>query len=377
MKISFLYGQWCLSFRGSLDFQGLWQDPRGLSGSELGIIRTAEEMVKLGHDVHMYTISKDTEYHGIKIHPIAEADTAETDAWVSWNEPELLRGLKGFRVCEQMLNSFEYCKLGFDDHVDLWCSPSDNHREMVLGMEHDHDLQIDGSPRGLYKANPDKWVTVMLGCDPERYVGRAEKVPGRVVYCSSPDRGLHWLLQEWHKIKSAVPHATLKIFYRLKPWLDTMHGMKYHHPPRPDLESLRSRAFYIEECLRRMPDKGIEVCDSVCREQIEREMSAAEVLAYPCDTIRYSEGFSCTILECCAARACPVILDTDALGSIYRDACVVVPRDDLSGWSDAVIRALKDSEFRQGINDRAEAFAKELTWAARTKQLEQLLLSRL
>ena len=38
-------------------------------------------------------------------------------------------------------------------------------------------------------------------------------MPGRVIWCSSADRGLHWLLSQWPKIKEAVPYASLKVFY--------------------------------------------------------------------------------------------------------------------------------------------------------------------
>lgn len=384
MRVALIYGDWCLSFRGAWDFRDLWHDPRGMSGSELAFVRIAQELVKLGHEVTLFTTAghidasgnkvQQKDFNGIPVKPLAERVDFDGDVALVLNEPELLRDCTKVKVraCEQYLNSFEYCRLGFDSHVDLWLSPSDSHRDMILGMKHEHDLRIDGSPRGYYEPDPAKWVTVPLGCDPERY-GNAPKVSGRVVYCSSPDRGLHLLLQEWPKIKKAAPHASLRIFYRLKPWLDDMHNMRYN----PAVEPLRARGYYIEECLRRMPDMGIEICDSVSRERIEQEMSAAESLAYPCDTIRYSEGFSCTILECCAARACPVIFDTDALGSIYGNACAVVPRGDMGAWSDTIIRALQDSEFREATNRTARALAEELTWQKRTKTLESVLLSRM
>jgi len=213
-----------------------------------------------------------------------------------------------------------------------------------------------------------------LGCDPEHYPP-TEKVPGRVVYCSSPDRGLHWLLQEWQAIKKAAPHANLKIFYRLQPWIDGFKNVAYF----PPIERLRARANYIEDALKRLSDPkwAIEVCDSVSRDQIEREMSMAEVLAYPCDTTAWSEGFSCTTLEGCAARACPVIMDCDALGDIYRGAICVADRGDVDGWRDHVIRMLTSKPDREEKERAAVEFAAAHTWKRTAERLMEQIDKRL
>lgn len=377
MKIAILFGAWCLTFRGTLPFRGHRQDPRGLTGSELGFVRIAQELVKLGHEVTAYTVSQETEFEGITIRPVTAAGEidATTDAAIAINEPELLRGCKAkLRVCELWLNSFDFCKVGFEKHVDLWCSPSQGHLDMIL--RETHEVEVTPSNVGaLFRADPKNWTVIPLGCDPERYPVDSVKVSGRVVYCSSPDRGLHWLLQEWPHIKRAAPHATLRIFYRLQAWIDNFKDTAYS----PPIEELRGRAVYIQECLRRMsgPEWGITVLDSVSREQIEREMCEAEVLAYPCDTTRWSEGFSCTILEACAARACPVITDCDALEGIYHGHCIVQPRADLKAWRVNVIESLTNEPFRNAWNESARAFAEKLTWMKHAEQLSAAIESKL
>ncbi len=282
------------------------------------------------------------------------------------------------RVCYQLVNSFDYCKAGFQEHVDLWLSPSNAHRAKMLETQ-DVELGAEG-PKERWSPNPAQWEVVPLGCDPDRFeediegqaiVPRYNKVSGRVVYCSSPDRGLHWLLQEWPAIRRAVPHAHLRIFYRLRDWIAGFENTPYF----PPIEGLRARALYIEEALRRLEGHGVELFDSVSRERVEQEMGEAQVLAYPCDTVRWSEGFSCTVLEACAAQACPVITDCDALGNIYRqwsvhygDACVVVAKEDALGaswqerWRDNVIDVLLNRERREAMNRSAVQFAKGRTW---------------
>jgi len=384
MKIAITFGPMCLTFRGTLEFSGHRQDPRGLTGSEIGFIRIAQELRALGHEVTAYTNSHESEWEGITIRPLdARGEVDETfDAAISINEPEVLQIMHPkVRVCEQWLNSFDYCNSGFEAFVDLWVSPSAGHRDFILASEHATRMTGTGELGIPYKPEPEKWVGIPLGCDPDRYP-QTEKVPGRVVYCSSPDRGLHWVLQEWPAIKRAVPNATLKVFYRLQPWIEGFRPKDGARSPRlwfrnqlpeyfPPTEPLLARANYIEETLKRLsgPEWGITVCDSVSREQIEREMCEAEVLAYPVDTIRWSEGFSCTILEACAARACPVLWDCDAIGGIYCKNCIVHKRGDIKWWRKAVIACLQDKEIRDAWNKKARALAEELTWAEHVRRL--------
>lgn len=384
MRIAVLFGGMCLSFRGSLDFEQLWTDPRGLTGSELGAVRIAEELAKLGHDVTLRTVSADTAWHGVKIERI-DSPMGEFDLVIAINEPELLRGITGpYRVCMYWLNDASFNKVGFSEWVDLFCSPSAAHmRQMFENAEWHKVEKTPEHPDGKAKYIPEQaaWEVVELGCDPERYEP-TEKIPGRVIYTSSPDRGLHWLLQEWPAIKRAAPHATLHIFYRLEPWLRGFDQTPYF----PPIEPLRERAQYIEECLtrfRELDGLGVTLRDSVSRETIEREMSRAEVLAYPCCTTTWSEGFSCSVLECCAAGTAPIITDCDALGEIYAE---LEPTERMHGvepvgnwvpfWRDRVIRALTDEAFRTDMSRRARALAERLTWQKTAARIVELASTR-
>ena len=373
MKIEVLFGRWSLSFRGSLDFASLWTDPRGLTGSELGCVRIAAELAAAGHDVTIRTVSSDREWGGCQIASIDDP-IGPCDAVVSINEPDLLRAAPqgALRVTCFWLNDVSFCKAGFHEHVDLFCSPSAPHLEQI--MTNPAWRRVEVSPerpegREQYEPAPAKWCVVPLGCDPERFTGH-EKIPGRVVHCSSPDRGFHWLAREWPAIKRAVPHATLHVFYRFDPWLRGFDKTPYF----PAIEPLRQRANYAEECLKRFAERGglgVTLRDSVSRETIEREMAQAECLAFPCDTTTWSEGFSCTVLEGCAARACPIITDCDALAGVYGAALPIVYRggDWQATFRERVIRALTDETWRDAVNDRAEAFASELTWRRTAERL--------
>jgi len=384
MRIALLYDPWLLSARKTLDLDGYRDDPRGMTGSEQCAVRLYEELRAAGHSVRLFTASKGyVRDIGGGVENWHERGNWTNDLAISINCPDGLREVNAkFKVCYALLNDWTFCKVGFEKHVDLFVSPSQPHLEQVLTNPAWRRVEMaPDAPngRGRYEPDPSKWCVVPLGTDPERYEG-VKKVPGRVVYCSSPDRGLHWLLQEWPRIKQAVPHAHLRIFYRLQKWIDDLKSAQ--QPDGSVFHSVRAlfdRAMYIEEALRRMSDPkwGIEVRDSVSRATIEREMAEAEVLAYPCDTTTWSEGFSCTVLEACAARACPVIWDTDALGSIYGDAGVVVPRGNVNQFREEVIAALEDERYRANINERAHRFAQAHTWKVTAEKLMAAIEERL
>jgi hypothetical protein len=367
-----------LSFRKTLDIPGYRDDPRGTSGSEQCALRLREEFRSRGHSAELYT-------HGKGAEPWEARSSREFDLAISINCPDGLKEVRAkVRVLYALLNDFTFCQPGFEKHVDLFVSPSKPHLEQVLtnpAWRIVAPTQAKPEGQGRYEPDYRQWSVIPLGCDPDRYgyqhkdcgacggmgdqcdnCGAPGKVSGRVVYTSSPDRGLHWLLQEWPAIKRAVPHATLRVFYRLKDWLRGWDTQGYW----PAVEGQRQRALYIDEALRRLSDPkwGIEIRDSVSRATIERELAMAEVLAYPADTTSWSEGFSCSTLEGCAARACPITTDCDAFGGIYGGALPLTRRegDWVPKWRDRVIRALTDKGFRDETNDKAEAFAKEHTW---------------
>lgn len=374
MKLAFIYGLWS-SAQHRFDFDQLWDSPRGLTGSEVSCFSIAREMVRRGHDVTIFTGLKpgsDRIWEGVKladVESIPQAITAPNDrsdwhAAYSWNEPDPLRPIHWsvIRMCNLQINSFNHCQPGYDDFVDVWTSPSDSHRKVV----------------GATAPNPQKWIVVPNGCDPSQYEVR-EKIKGRVIWASSPDRGLHWLLQVWPQVKAAVPEASLRIFYHIDRWVS--HFTSVDTRVDPSYPEFASRAFYLQEAVRRIvprKDLSVEIFDSVSRKRMASEMSDAQVLGYPCDTVLYTEGFSATIMESCAAGILPVITDQDAFGEVYGGHVPMVkspvgPR--INEYRDLLIRALKDDVFRTEALTKTKALSERYTWKKITEDVESQIVA--
>ncbi len=208
MKIAVILGAFSIGTR-PLDFSALRTSPRGLTGTDLCFVRTCEELEKLGHEVWPYTVYVNScdydktlpagqpQWRRLQYVDKVPGIDASYDAVISINEPNLLMGLpKGpHRIVWQMLNDFSFVQAGFDEWVDHYFGVCEQHTRHVANQ-----CPI-----------PAKWSTLSLGCDPELYSDA--RVAGRVVYTSSPDRGLHWLLQCWPDIRASVPEAHLRIFY--------------------------------------------------------------------------------------------------------------------------------------------------------------------
>jgi len=368
MKIGFLYGDTILCGRW-IDFNNVWDSPRGLTGSELSYLSYAREMSRRGHQVVLFIHNHGgpPSWEGIEIRDISLLHTLDDsfDVAYAWHEPNLLENVRPptLRMVNQQLNDFNYARAGFDQYVDVYTSPSESHREYFY--------KGAGSPQ--LPTSHHKWEVLPNGCDPSQY-SDGPRVPGRIVYASSPDRGLHLLLQAWPKIKEKAPEAHLRIFYNIDDWINRMSPIENHHIL--DFRELSCRARYVKLAIQRMSGMDVHKIGSVSRRRMAEEWSQSMVLAYPCDTINFTEGFSVTTMEACASGVFPVISSVDSLGQIYGGSIPTVTapvRDRLDEFSDLVIRGLRDEAFRKEATDKAKAFADGYKWSVLTQKLEDII----
>lgn len=105
--------------------------------------------------------------------------------------------------------------------------------------------------------------------------------------------------------------------------------------------------------------QGVRLMGPVSPRRMAKALRETSVLAYPCDPVRFTEGFSAAILDACAAGCAPIIAGVDALPEIYGGVAHVIyknPGERRSEWIKAIVLALTD-----------EGFASELRVAARTR----------
>jgi glycosyltransferase involved in cell wall biosynthesis len=372
MRLAFLYGRFSLGQR-PLDFDNLYDAPRGLTGSELSCVEYAQAMRDRGHEVTLVVGQPmlPREWEGLTVCQLDNPKVVDGfDAVLSWNEPNLFLETSNepLRVVNQQLNDFAYCRPGWEEHVDIVTSPSGHHLEFLK-------KQAPG-----VKA----WEVLPNGCDPAMYEDR-ERIPGRVIWASSADRGLHRLLEVWPEIKRRVPEASLRAFYNFQAAdFDELEAVQQN--VHPDLLEIAQRKRYIRYAMSKLagPRWDVEHIGSVGRERMRIEFEKAMVLAYPTDTIRYTEGFSVTTMEACASGCLPVITDIDSLGHIYGDAVPMVHLGDdgltrakLGEFTDLVVRGLTDEAWRAESVTKCKSLAAKHAWPVLAARLEDIILDGL
>jgi hypothetical protein len=118
---------------------------------------------------------------------------------------------------------------------------------------------------------------------------------------------------------------------------------------------------------------GVTVIGGISRNDLARELAEAELQLYPCDPVTWTEGFSCSTLESCAAGALPILMDSDAMGQIYGTACPTAARGDLAQWSSLALRALTVPQWANRHRERARQLALSYAWPALAEKLEEAI----
>lgn len=378
MKLAFIYGKWGTNVHGGFDVDRLYRH-RGLTGSESFFFNTIRGFAERGHDATGFAdCTKDAMRSpllgGGSIRKIQNCDveTARYDAVLSWNEPDYLRLAQPgvLRVCVQQVNDFHHADADYGKFVDLYVSPSESHREHIsrtVGIAKDRIAVI---PNSINLEVADATTDI-------------ERDPFRIVYCSSPDRGLHHLLSIFPMIRKQVPEANLRIYYQVRRWIRIMEGMKGAWHRGSALHSIASRARCVEEQLATFGEcgeNGITVMGQTNNYEMAAELRAASVLAYTCDPVFYTEGFSVSIMDACAAGCMPIISDADAIGEVYRDVAHVIkgrPQERRAEWVSSIVRGLTEPAFREPIVKRSRVFAEQNTRQIRAKQWEEVLQAHL
>lgn len=140
----------------------------------------------------------------------------------------------------------------------------------------------------------DKIIVTRNGIFPERYLKTSEKNPNKLVWMSSPDRGLEQAMLVCDKVREEHPEVELHVFYGL----DNLYkyGMKA-----------------LADKLKAMMDERpwVKYHGFTQQDEMTKMVRDAAVWVHPCNFI---ETFCITALETLAAKIYPVTRRLGALG---------------------------------------------------------------
>lgn len=327
------------------DYEG-----KGLGGAESSLVLLAHQFAKEGWEVEVYNITtEEKEDNGVWYrHKQSYKPHIYTDVFVLFREP--YRFLEHVNAAQKLFWSCDQYTIG------NWRQEIFPFVDSVIAISAYHKKYIDmrWGPVG-------KPIQVIdLGVNYQDYAEHLEKKPHKLIYCSVPRRGLHYLGGLFTKIQEQVPDAELVITSDYRLWgLDN-----------PD------NGEYMRDFANR---PGVRFLGKVSRRELVKEQMEASVMAYPCN---YEECFCISALECVASGAIPVTTDIGAMKTTVGNAGVVLtdmpgePQYDerfVEEVTSLLTNSKKATEYRKIGRRRAKAYAWEEIYKQWTTYLKKLV----
>lgn len=182
----------------------------------------------------------------------------------------------------------------------------------------------------------------------------------KMIYASSPDRGLHYLLKNWKTIKDAVPEAELDIYYGFDLY-DVIHR---NNPAKMQ---------WKQQILEMTKQPGITWHGRIGHKELHEKYSESGIWAYPTD---FTEISCISAMKAQALGAIPVVTNFAALEETVKNGVRVdvdiTTEEGQKEYCDALIGLLKDPASQEAMRKPMMKFAKEnFGWDKVAKQWNQ------
>jgi len=310
-----------------------------MGGSEATALSIAWQLARDGHDVLLAAkVGYPESFWGDKLR-VVPLDVAQTlffneryDALVSWDDVTIFRLAFDHIPVKMVAFQLNHCQIPFtiDYMIDWYLHPSQWHadryaEEFLIPVE----KQLVGLTNGIAAEFVD-----------------AVPLPHRqphVLWCSSPDRGLHHLLSMWPTIKGEVPEAELHIYYDMDRWLQWISTAMQQGITLPTTDRAMRVKSQLSMLLEPKSSAGVYYHGGVSRVQCYAAMLAGSVLAYTCDPVAPTECFSMVMLEAIVAGLQVIATDADAFPELWggKEGVTLLPLPvDPHIWADQIVKAL-------------------------------------
>lgn len=319
---------------------------RGVGGAELGLLSLAETMAERGHEVFVYNDPRKVgKQSGVQFFPTSNffphhANGYGLDAFILFRTPwPMVSAL----VCSKV---FWSCDPQTAGHFGSDVFPYVDHTVCISPYHRDYFYR-------RYRHDFSTMTAIDLGVRVQDYAQDVQKVPGKCIYCSMPERGLELLHKAWPRIREAVPHASLVITADRRLW-----GVDY-----PGDEHYRIM----------WEDQDVEYLGKIPRMELVRHQLESDVMAYPG---AYEEMFCISAAECQVAGAVPI---TSTMGALPTTVEVGMKIDYhphspefMNRFVAGVVEFLRSEKLRM-IQDKAKATRARFDWNNIAGQWEELI----
>lgn len=320
----------------------------GIGGSEEAVIYMSRALAKLGHEVVVWNRCEDAAgtYDGVKYVDFLDYDQDQVDIFIGWRNTQPFKMAKNYKVGYFWLHD----TMPQEEVAQAFALGA--RKVMVLSMYH----------RRLYGRVDNRSIYVTRnGINVDDFKQKVKRVPGRIFWGSSYDRGLKEMLEQWPKIKLANPDATLHVAYGWQTW----ESMVKRHGEKRVEKAFEMTKEAIEEMFEQ---DGITHLGRISHKQVAKEMLEADVWGYP----TWWPEISCiTAMKAQAGGAIPVVIPTAAVAETVefgfktnrgyfnaRADGIGQPEEAMDQWIELVNGVLeKPMEDKQEYRDTMQMFA--------------------
>lgn len=273
----------------------------GIGGSETAVMEVAKRFAKDGWRTVVFGTPGDLwglDSDGVEWWPTDEFLTTEQfTVFVSSRTPQVFDADINAKL--KLLWCHDV-NLG-DQMEGRWGSRVDN-IDYIIGLTDWHINHMSN----LYNIPTEKFVKIPNGIDLSRFdpIENIARQKNKLVWSSSPDRGIDILLSMWPEIKEIAPDAELHVYYG---WESIDKILQIH--PENYLANFKRGVVNLIEHLGG-ESAGIYWHGRIGQEQLAKEMMTCDIWPY---TTEFLETFCITALEMQAAGVIPITSDLAAL----------------------------------------------------------------
>lgn len=326
---------------GLYEWDGNVYREKGIGGSETAAIEMAEWLLRLtGSKVIIFNKrDKPTEINGVEYRSTMYA-------------PEYFRDHKPL-----VHIAWRHATKLSSDPFYVWChdlaapgveSKESNHKVLALSQFHASYLEH------MFGVAKDRILVTSNGIRPERFANKSvEKVPGKVIYSSSPDRGLKNALLVMDKVVVGMPEARLHVYYGF----DNMRKMGMGGQADELERMMRARDYVVFH-------------GNLPQEKLAAEFQSACVWLYPTN---FLETYCITAIEALCSGVYPVVRKWGGLQNTLHRAAVtgmatVIDRDcetdeDVALYATSVWEALSTKAW-----ERVRVNPQDFSWQSVAEQ---------
>lgn len=274
-----------------------WRAPaRGIGGSETSHVVMAQRLKAAGFDVVSFAPLPEVFFPdptGLEWRDSADFSPAEFQVVINYRDPKVFEapkpeGAKWWFVAQDVDYPWTPEALAKVDRYLCLCKEHARYARRKYP-------ELHNSGRLFISSNG------ILSDEIQAEIDGIERNPHRLMYASSPDRGLMLLLEQWFRIRERVPEAELHVFYGF-------HNMeKIVAANGPD----DWRAGYQRKLEGLLKQPGVVWHDRVGQRDLWKEWAKTSVFWYPTD---FPETSCISIMEAQACGAIPVTSNFWAAG---------------------------------------------------------------